>query len=80
MGKRNYSIPLCNELIGSIREASLKVPYRPSRYEDGDILNLNFTTLWPEQKGQARFEIEKFVGLFIVFLSSLIKFRTKKQA
>ncbi len=62
MGKRNYSIPLCNELIGSIREASLKVPYRPSRYEDGDILNLNFTTLWPEQKGQARFEIEKFVG------------------
>ena len=62
MGKRNYSIPLCNELMGSIRKASLKVPYRPSRYEDGDILNLNFTTIWPEHKGQARFEIEKFVG------------------
>ena len=62
MAKKDYSRTLCKELIARIRELNLRVPYRLRRYEDGDSLELQITTAWPEADGRARFHIEKFVG------------------
>lgn len=62
MAKKNYSRALCKELIDRIRGLDLHVPYRLQRYEDGDSLDLDITTAWPEADGNARFHIEKFVG------------------
>jgi hypothetical protein len=62
MAKKDYSRTLCKELITRIRELNLRVPYRLRRYEDGDSLDLQITTAWPEADGRARFHIEKFVG------------------
>jgi len=62
MAKREYSIELCRSLIRRVRSSNLVLRYRPERYEQGDVLELNFTTVWPETKGRARLRIEKFVG------------------
>ncbi len=62
MARTPYSRPLCRELIERIQNADLRIPWRPSRYEDGDELDLRITTAWPETNGRAKFHIEKFVG------------------
>jgi len=62
MARKRYSIDLCKELIGMVKDAGVSIPYRPSRYEAGDVLDLEFTMVWPEMKGSGRFRIEKFVG------------------
>jgi len=62
MAKVQYSIDLCRELINRVQELKLIIPYRHKRYEAGDVLDLAFTSVWPENKGSGRFRIEKFVG------------------
>jgi hypothetical protein len=62
MAKIVYSRELCSRLIARIRELELRIPYRIRRYEDGDALELDLTSAWPETDGHARFHIEKFVG------------------
>ncbi len=62
MGKVVYSRDLCSRLITRIRELDLRISYRLRRYEDGDSLDLQITTAWPETDGTAQFHIEKFVG------------------
>ncbi len=62
MGRNPYSRDLCRSLMERIRGMRLWVPYRMRRYEDGDTLDLQITTAWPEHNGKAQFFIEKFVG------------------
>ena len=62
MGKVVYSIELCTELRRVAEETELQVYPRPLRYDAGDVLEIDFTTVWPETNGHARFRIEKFVG------------------
>ncbi len=62
MAKKDYSRELCRSLVTKTRAIDLRVPYRLRRYEDGDVLDLQITTAWPETDGKARFQIEKFVG------------------
>ena len=62
MAKKQYSIELVKELRERIKSADLLLPFRPSRYEKGDVLDLDFTTVWPEENGHGRFTIEKFAG------------------
>ena len=38
------------------------MPFRLSRYEKGDVLDLDFTTVWPEEEGHGRFVVTKFAG------------------
>ena len=57
-----HSPQLCHELARRIADAGLVVPYRPTRYEAGDVLELDLTTVWPEVAGHGRFRIEAFVG------------------
>lgn len=62
MAGKRYSVELCRELVRTVKDAGLSIMYRPSRYEAGDVLDLEFTIAWPEKKGRGRFRIEKFVG------------------
>lgn len=62
MAGLSYSIDYCRDLLNVIREARLEVPSVPTRYEKGDILDLEFVTVWPEKAGRGTFRIEKFVG------------------
>jgi len=57
-----YSVEFCNELIERIRSAELEIGYRRTRYDKGDVLEIDFSTVWPEVNGHGRFRIEKFVG------------------
>ena len=62
MAKVDYSVELCRELERVAAEADLELPYRKARYDSGDVLELDFTTVWPETEGNARFIVQKFVG------------------
>lgn len=62
MADKRYSVDLCSELIGRAQRAGLAIPWHPSRYEDGDVLEISFTTVWPEVQGRGHFRIRKFVG------------------
>ncbi len=62
MGKVTYSIEFCDELVQRIRDAGLETTYHRPRYEKGDVLEIDFSTVWPEIKGHGRFRVEKFVG------------------
>ena len=57
-----HSPQLCHELAQRIAGAGLVVPYRPTRYETGDLLELEFTTVWPEVAGRGRFRVERLAG------------------
>jgi len=62
MGRTVYSVELCSELRRVAEEAELEIRPRPLRYDSGDVIETDFTTVWPETGGHARFRIEKFVG------------------
>jgi len=62
MPQREYSIALCRELAAIVRGANLEVPRRVDRYEPGEVLDLAFTTVWPEVRGRGLFRIDRFVG------------------
>lgn len=62
MARESYSLDLAKALRQRIREAGLLAPFRPSRHEEGDVLDLPFTTVWPEVEGRGRFRIERYVG------------------
>ena len=58
----DYSVALCRELLDQVRAADLAWRPRRRRYEPGDVLELDFLTVWPEVEGHGRFRIDKFVG------------------
>lgn len=62
MSSAPYSAELCCELHRLVREANMKVRWVPPRHEEGDLLDLEFTGVWPETTGRARFRMEAFVG------------------
>ena len=57
-----YSRELVKEMRERIGGISLEIPWCPSRYEDGDLLELDITTAWPEYEGHAHFRVQKYVG------------------
>ena len=56
------SVEVGRELQKIIDGAQLIKRYPPSRYDVGDLLNLNLIGVCPDVKGKAVFQIEKFVG------------------
>ncbi len=62
MAKVVYSRELCGELLEARKKAALSLSFQPARYEDGDVLSIDFTTVWPEIEGHGQFLIQKFVG------------------
>jgi len=57
-----YSLEICKRLQLIVDESKLIKHYSPSRYEIGDILNLNLIGVCPDVTMRATFKIEKFVG------------------
>ena len=62
MAKKKYSKELCRELTRTVKDSGVSIPYRPKRYDAGELLDIKFTMAWPEVPGSGRFRIEKFVG------------------
>jgi len=62
MPNREYSLELCRKLAQTAQQAQLAIGYRPLRYDAGDVLTLDLTTVWPETTCRARFRIVRFVG------------------
>ncbi len=62
MGSAAYPVGLVRDLRGRVEEARLHAPPRVRHYEDGDVLDLSLTAIWPERPGRGRFRVEKFVG------------------
>ncbi len=62
MGKAEYSLDLCRKLSKLTKNLDLVKKYRPRRYDAGDVLSLQLTTVWPETQGVGQFRVEKFVG------------------
>jgi hypothetical protein len=62
MARTSSSIEFCRDMSRTIAQAGLLWTQPADRYEDGDRLDLDFTTVWPEVEGTGRFLIEKFVG------------------
>lgn len=58
----NDPVSLCRELERRAEGAGLLVPFRRERYEPGDILELQFKTVWPEAEGRGRFRVEAYAG------------------
>ncbi|MGQ9663425.1 MAG: hypothetical protein ACUVWX_13960 [Kiritimatiellia bacterium] len=57
-----YSVELCRQIWLAVERAKLLIPHRPTRYEEGDLLRIEFLTAWPEQPGQAQLRIQKYAG------------------
>ncbi len=62
MAKVDYSQELCRELDRTAQDPVLLMRHRPLRYEADDVLELDLTTVWPEQVCRGRFRILRFVG------------------
>ena len=62
MAQTAYSTEQIGMLRRRIEAQQILLPYRPDRYEAGDVLEVPITTVWPERHGYARFELERFVG------------------
>jgi len=57
-----YSVEVCKKLQQIVDEAQLIKHYPPSRYDVGDLLNLDLIGVCPDVRVRAIFKIEKFVG------------------
>jgi len=53
---------LRSELVKAYTECDLMVPYRPSRYDEGDLLTYDLTGVAPPRTGRATVRVERFVG------------------
>lgn len=62
MGKPQYSTALCRELIQAAASAETAVDYRPSRYDAGDALEIDFWSVESEIPGHGSFRVEEFAG------------------
>lgn len=58
----NRSESLCRELERRAESAGLLVPFRREQYENGDILDISFKTVWPEAEGHGKFCVEAYAG------------------
>jgi hypothetical protein len=62
MAKKKYSSELCKELAHSAADSQLKITHRPVRYENGTVLPVEITGVFPAIKGKAELTVDKFLG------------------
>ena len=62
MAKKNYSSDLCKQLELAANDPSLEIRHRPTRYENGTVLPIEITGVFPAITGTAELTIDKFLG------------------
>jgi len=62
MAKKIYSAELCTELERIARDPRLEITHRPTRYENGTVLPISITGVYPAINGKAELTIDKFLG------------------
>ncbi len=62
MAKQNYSVELCKELEQKAQDSQLLVSHRPTRYENGTVLPVDITGVYPAIHGKAELTVDKFLG------------------
>jgi hypothetical protein len=62
MGKTNYSSTLCKELSQTANDPQLLIKHRPVRYENGTVLPVDITGVFPAISGIAELTVDKFLG------------------
>ena len=62
MAKTNYSSELCKKLEKISQPPDLKIQHRPARYENGTILPVSITGVFPAITGKAELTVDKFLG------------------
>ncbi len=62
MAKKSYSSELCKELARVAGDPQLKIVHRPVRYENGTVLPIEITGVFPAAEGQAELTVDKFLG------------------
>lgn len=62
MAKKNYSTQLCKELEQAANPPSLEIKHRPVRYENGTVLPVDITGVFPAISGKAELTVDKFLG------------------
>ena len=62
MAKKNYSPELCKELTRRADNPQLLIRHRPVRYENGTVLPIEITGVFPAITGTAELTVDKFLG------------------
>ena len=62
MVENNIQTAPCKRLRAVVRAAALHCPMPVSRYDPGDVFDLEITGVYPAVTGRARLEVERFVG------------------
>ncbi len=62
MAKNTYSSELCKELATTAGDPQLKIKHRPVRYENGTVLPIEITGVFPAVSGKAELTVDKFLG------------------
>jgi hypothetical protein len=62
MAKNTYSTELCKELALAAGDPELKIVHRPVRYENGTVLPIEITGVFPAIEGKAELTVDKFLG------------------
>ena len=62
MAKIHYSPELCKELETQAEDPQLKIRHRPVRYENGTVLRVKITGVFPAVEGLAELTVDKFLG------------------
>jgi len=62
MAKKKYSPELCTELTRAVEDAQLEIRHRPARYENGTVLPIEITGVFPAIEGKAELTVDKFLG------------------
>ena len=62
MAKVNYSSNLCKELSKTADDPQVLIKHRPARYENGTVLPIEITGVYPAVAGTAELTVDKFLG------------------
>jgi len=62
MAKKKYSSDLCRQLELAANDPSLEIRHRPTRYENGTVLPIEITGVFPAIEGKAELTVDKFLG------------------
>lgn len=62
MAKKAYSSELCKQLELAANPPQLNIRHRPARYENGTVLPVEITGVFPAVQGKAELTIDKFLG------------------
>jgi hypothetical protein len=62
MAKVQYSSDLCKQLAATAGDPQLHIKHRPVRYENGTVLQVGITGVFPAIGGKAELTVDKFLG------------------